>query len=94
MPPSHQINENGKRIWEANGQGAGKGVDASASASASASGGGEALQETGYKWEKEEDAPGWSWANPKAREEAARVYQGFVDKDRMIKSKLLLHGYA
>ena len=42
---------------------------------------------SGYKWEKEEDAPGWAWQNPKAREEYTRAWGQVVEKDRKIGTK-------
>ena len=44
-------------------------------------------EEGGYQWDKEEDAPGYSWQNSKAREEAARAWQGVQEKDRRIGNK-------
>ena len=44
-------------------------------------------QKTGYTWTNEEDAPGYIWQNRKAQEEAARAWNGIVDKDQMIGSE-------
>lgn len=44
-------------------------------------------QDTGYQWKKEEDAPGFAWQNPKAREEYHRAWNTIIDKDRMIKGE-------
>ena len=38
--------------------------------------------QTGYKWQKEEDAPGYKWKNKKALEEAARAWEMLVGKER------------
>lgn len=67
MPPSEQINANGKRIWD--------------TATTEKSG---VEKETGYKWEREEDAPGYAWLNPKAREEAARASTQVVERERRV----------
>lgn len=48
-------------------------------------------QPSGYSWTKPEDAPGWSWQNRKAQEEANRAWeQGIVNKDRGIGSECIL----
>ncbi|KAF1357027.1 hypothetical protein BDV97DRAFT_23813 [Delphinella strobiligena] len=42
-------------------------------------------QPSGYSWTKPEDAPGYSWQNRKAQEEASRAWeQGIVNKDRSV----------
>ncbi|KAF2401188.1 hypothetical protein EJ06DRAFT_529323 [Trichodelitschia bisporula] len=38
---------------------------------------------SGYKWTKDEDAPGYAWNNPKALEEHARNWANIVDTERM-----------
>ena len=78
MPPSANLNANGKRNWENNNNGA-KG-DASTAQGA----GGGVEKESGYRWEKEEDAPGFAWNNHKAREEAQRAWTGVVAQERQI----------
>jgi hypothetical protein len=91
MPPSDSINSNGKRIWEsnANGGAAGKGKASDIAASASGSNAPVIGRDpgSGYQWRKDEDAPGYVWGNSKAREDAAREFARFVDKDRMIKGE-------
>jgi hypothetical protein len=79
MPPSANLNANGKRSW---------GENSNAAPAAGVEGGkGGTEKESGYTWEKEEDAPGYSWANTKAREEAARAWGTVVDKERKIGNK-------
>ena len=70
MPPSANLNANGKREWNNNGIEK-AGVE----------------KESGYSWEKEEDAPGYSWNNGKAREEAQRAWQGVLEKERRVGNK-------
>ena len=43
--------------------------------------------DTGYKWEREEDAPGWAWLNQKAREDHSKAWSQVVEKDRKIGNK-------
>jgi hypothetical protein len=72
MPPSAALNANGKRNWNENAVPVEKaGVE----------------KESGYTWEKEEDAPGYAWANTKAREEAARAWATVAEKERKIGNK-------
>jgi hypothetical protein len=88
MPPSATVNANGKRKWATNStDSASQGI-----ALAQAQNGGSAMimgkdAGSGYTWMREEDAPGYSWNNHKAKEEAGREFARFVDKDRMIKGK-------
>ena len=92
MPPSQQPDSNGKRRKYANGTNTASAVSFEAGgatalpALASASRGG-VEKDTGYKWDKEEDAPGYSWTNSKAREETARSWAQVVDKDRRVGNK-------
>jgi hypothetical protein len=44
-------------------------------------------KDSGYKWEREEDGPGYSWMNTKAREEAQRAWVQVVEKDRRVGNK-------
>ncbi|KAF2002852.1 hypothetical protein P154DRAFT_124396 [Amniculicola lignicola CBS 123094] len=43
--------------------------------------------ETGYTWAKNEDAPGWEWKNPRAKEDEMRAIDNIVDKGTMIKAR-------
>ena len=70
MPPSANLNANGKRNWDNNAVEK-AGVE----------------KDSGYTWDKEEDAPGYAWANTKAREEASRAWASVVEKDRKIGNK-------
>jgi hypothetical protein len=70
MPPSAQLNANGKRNWDSNGV-TKSGVE----------------KDSGYKWEREEDAPGYAWMNIKTSEEASRAWAQVVEKDRRIGNK-------
>ncbi|KIW06902.1 uncharacterized protein PV09_02572 [Verruconis gallopava] len=72
MPPSAQLNANGKRNWESNGASADK---------KSEDNDGE------YKWEREEDAPGFTWLNTKAKEDAQRAWAQVMEKERKIGNK-------
>ena len=46
--------------------------------------------ESGYSWSKIEDAPGWSWQNRKALDEAQRAWEtGVVGKDRTVKGQFV-----
>lgn len=97
MAPSDKVNANGKREWDpshkndpANAAGL---VDKSKkNSSTDATMSGEASTTNGsahgpYKWEREEDAPGYAWTNSKARDDFARVWAGVVDKERGIGNK-------
>jgi len=88
MPLSDSINSNGKRIWEHNG---GNGANGKGKADPRSDTSLEVIvgkdSASGYQWTKDEDAPGYAWGNPKAREEASREFARFPDKDRMIKDK-------
>jgi hypothetical protein len=85
MPPSATVNANGKRKWVTNGN-----DNVIQGLALAQQGGGSAVimgrdPGSGYTWNKEEDAPGYSWNNHKAKEEASREFSRFADKDRMIK---------
>ncbi|KAG9186480.1 hypothetical protein G6011_09588 [Alternaria panax] len=41
--------------------------------------------ETGYRWSKQEDQPGFEWKNTRAREEEARALDSIVDKGNMVR---------
>jgi hypothetical protein len=41
---------------------------------------------SGYAWDKDEDAPGYSWMNKKAQDDMARALSQIVDLDTQIKS--------
>lgn len=71
MPPSEKLNANGKRNWETNSNLEKAGAD----------------KESGYKWEREEEAPGWAWNNQKAREDYSRAWAQVVEKDRKVGHK-------
>lgn len=43
---------------------------------------------TGYRWSRDEDAPGYAWRNKKAVEEYNRAWEQLVDRDRTIGRKL------
>lgn len=70
MPPSANLNTNGKRGFDSNGT-TKAGVD----------------KDSGYTWEREEEAPGWSWQNTKARDEQNRAWANVLEKDRRIGNK-------
>jgi hypothetical protein len=86
MPPSITTNANGKRKWENNNNG-----NTSTGLAQSVTGGSTTIlgrdPDSGYAWFREEDAPGYAWNNHKAKEEAAREFFRFADKDRMIKGE-------
>ncbi|KAK8192787.1 hypothetical protein IWZ00DRAFT_265354 [Phyllosticta capitalensis] len=42
---------------------------------------------SGYRWEREADAPGWAWKNKKAQEDWFKAEETFVDRDRMVKAR-------
>lgn len=44
---------------------------------------------SGYQYAKEEDAPGYTWLNNKARDEALRAWDGLQHKDAMVKGTSL-----
>jgi hypothetical protein len=46
--------------------------------------------ETGYRWSKVENQPGFEWKSARAREEQARALDAISDKGYMIKSMSLL----
>ena len=72
------LNENGKRV-AARSADLGNGIAKS----------GQIQQQhkpTGYTWDREEDAPGYSWKNKKAQEDYARSWDNIVGKDQMIGS--------
>ncbi|KAF2094855.1 hypothetical protein NA57DRAFT_45542 [Rhizodiscina lignyota] len=46
-------------------------------------------KQSGYMWEREEDAPGYAWKNKKAQEDFHRSWENIVGKDHMIGSKSL-----
>lgn len=90
MSTSATINANGKRKWVTNGESAGSNV--TQGLAQAQSGGSSAMimgkdPNSGYTWTREEDAPGHSWNNQKAKDEASREFSRFVDKDRMIKDR-------
>ncbi|KAH7095872.1 hypothetical protein FB567DRAFT_513620 [Paraphoma chrysanthemicola] len=41
--------------------------------------------ETGYAWNRQEDAPGFEWKNTRAREEESRALDAIVDQGAQIK---------
>lgn len=41
-------------------------------------------QPTGYRWSKEEDAPGYLWKRKAAQRDAQTAWDGLLDKDRMV----------
>ncbi|KAF2739940.1 hypothetical protein EJ04DRAFT_572670 [Polyplosphaeria fusca] len=43
--------------------------------------------ETGYRWSKQEDQPGYEWKNQRAREEEARALENIVDKKDQIRTR-------
>lgn len=94
MPPSATINANGKRKWVTSGESASSNVTQGSALAPTQTGPGVSAaaimgrdSNSGYTWTREEDAPGHSWSNQKAREEANREFSRFVDKDRMIKDR-------
>ncbi|KAF2234636.1 hypothetical protein EV356DRAFT_515020 [Viridothelium virens] len=42
---------------------------------------------TGYQWIRQEEEPGYAWKNRKAQEEAMKMLDQVVDKERMIGAK-------
>ena len=87
---AEMLNANGKRAYDAAGNGANAAsgaIGASAmigSANGSGNGGGgngKYSHPSGYTWDKQEDAPGYGWGNPKAKEEAFRALSQIVDLD-------------
>ncbi|KAL1619984.1 hypothetical protein SLS56_009857 [Neofusicoccum ribis] len=42
---------------------------------------------SGYRWEREAEAPGWGWKNKKAQEEWAKAEEGLVERERMVKAR-------
>lgn len=42
---------------------------------------------SGYRWDREADAPGWAWKNKKSQEEWYKAEQSFVERDRMVKAR-------
>ncbi|TID21467.1 Invertase 2 [Venturia nashicola] len=92
MSTSASINANGKRKWATNGESASSNVTQGVALAQAQTGGSTAMiidkdPNSGYTWTREEDAPGHSWNNQKAKDEASREFSRFVDKDRMIKNK-------
>lgn len=92
MPPSATVNANGKRKWATNGESASSNVTQGLTLAQAQAGSSAATimgkdPNSGYTWTREEDAPGHSWNNQKARDEASREFSKFVDKDRMIKDR-------
>ncbi|QDS74247.1 hypothetical protein FKW77_002953 [Venturia effusa] len=92
MPPSTTVNANGKRKWATNGESASFNVSQGVSLAQAQTGGSAAVvmgrdPNSGYTWTREEDAPGHSWNNQKAKEEANREFSRLVDKDRMVKDR-------
>ncbi|KAF2422368.1 hypothetical protein EJ08DRAFT_653157 [Tothia fuscella] len=86
MPPSTNLNANGKRNWgvkdgrkingsgnagNGKGQGQGNHVD----------------RETGYEWSSEQDAPGFAWQSKSGKDEYSRAWSAVAEKDRMIKTR-------
>lgn len=78
------LNQNGKRVL-ARGDGKPMATDASKSNGA-AQFTPQVHQPSGYRWEKEEDAPGYAWNSKKAMEDYNRSWDAIVDKSQMIKS--------
>lgn len=74
---SPSLNENGKRIL-------------APAPSTSAEGHLRTDPETGYRWSRQEDEPGWDWKNPRARDEGEKAWEQIVDKGAMIKSGFCL----
>ncbi|KAK8192215.1 hypothetical protein BKA81DRAFT_306479, partial [Phyllosticta paracitricarpa] len=42
---------------------------------------------SGYRWEREADAPGWAWKNKKAQEDWYKAEESFVERERMIRAR-------
>ncbi|KAK8167093.1 hypothetical protein IWX90DRAFT_415426 [Phyllosticta citrichinensis] len=42
---------------------------------------------SGYRWEREADAPGWAWKNKKSQEDWYKAEESFVERDRMVKAR-------
>lgn len=42
---------------------------------------------SGYRWEREAEAPGWSWKNKKAQEDWIKAEEGLVERERMVKGR-------
>lgn len=92
MSTSASINANGKRKWATNGESASSDVAQGVALAQAQAGGSIAMimgrdPNSGYTWTREEDAPGHSWSNQKAKDEASREFSRFTDKDRMIKDR-------
>lgn len=89
VPPADRdnsfLNQNGKRVL-ARGDGKPGAQDAGKSSGA-AQFTPQVHQASGYRWDKEEDAPGYSWNGKKAMEEYNRSWDAIVDKSFMIKSE-------
>jgi len=45
---------------------------------------------TGYRWSRDEDAPGYGWKNKKAIEDYHRALDQLVDKDNIIGRKIFV----
>jgi hypothetical protein len=73
---STTVNENGKRAYPSTAQ---------AMATETQQIGVQVDRATGYTWDRQEDEPGYDWMNKRAQEEAARAYDGIIDKGSMIK---------
>jgi len=54
------------------------------SAKAERQGGQYVYKSTGYKWTRDEDAPGYGWKNKKAMDDYSRATEQLVDRDRVI----------
>lgn len=65
---SSALNENGKRTLAIGASS--KGVQTHA--------------QSGYRWERDEDAPGYAWKNKRAQEDAHRSWDNVLEKDKMI----------
>lgn len=80
MSSNEGLNANGKRTLDA-----ATGVAGSSASSSKSKYIGQ--HPAGYAWDKEEDAPGYSWNNEKAQQDALRAMNQIVDTDQMIKGR-------
>ncbi|KAK7511329.1 uncharacterized protein IWZ02DRAFT_440867 [Phyllosticta citriasiana] len=67
-------------------------LDAGVDAGAGGAGGGKAVvpsvhAASGYRWEREADAPGWAWKNKKAQEDWYKAEESFVERERMVRAR-------
>lgn len=84
QPDQSRLNQNGKRALAM--------ANSKATASAGKPNGAaftpQVHQPSGYRWEREEDAPGYAWMNKKAQEGLKQGWDAIVDKDKMIRSEI------